>query len=406
MRTGCSLCNGNPVVCTRSLFCPQRSKKEALFRVRDIMNKEHFSSDAPAPFIGRFGYPYLNVGVLSPPEQTPEPWIYDAPRAWSGSQYTVPQIISLRSSLLNSRFKAQVRQTTRLLDVARQVGMASKPVPIEVQLVEKPSFHIQTSPYTAPLGPNARLKKIDITSNPAIHTKVDKVVSDTDWKAADAINYLFKSSFDENFLAKLLSVGAVGVQASRKLVPTRWSITATDDMIGRQLIAEVKEFPAISEYAAFFGGYLGNYYLILLFPEVWSYELFETVAYNPTHSSTDYEPYGGRKEYASGTVGGYYTVRLAILEKLRSMKRQAAALALRSITREYTTPLGVWVTREAARKALSSPPLCFADKESLLSYARSCTKTRFQYAAEMQLGRSRLLKAMQQQKLGSYLKQD
>ena len=36
--------------------------------------------------------------------------------------------------------------------------------------------------------------------------------------------------------------------------------------------------------------------------------------------STDYENYYGRKEYASTTAGGYYTVRLAILEKLKEMK--------------------------------------------------------------------------------------
>lgn len=370
------------------------------------MNKEHFTGDAPAPFIGRFGYPYVNVGVLSPPEQTPEAWLYDAPRTWSSSQYTVPQIINLRASLLNSRFKAQIQQTGKLLDIAQQVGMASKPVPIEVSLFEKPSFHIQTNPYTAPMGPNAKLKKLDITSNPFIHTKVDKVVADTDWKAADAVNYLFQHHFDENFLAKLLSVGAVGIKASRKLVPTRWAITATDDMLGRQLIQEIKEHAVINECTAYFGGYLGNYYLILMFPEVWSYELFETVAYRPTHSSTDYESYSGRKDYASGTVGGYYTVRLAILEKLASLKRQAAVIALRSITREYTTPLGVWVTREAARKALNNTPLFFPDKESMLSYARSLTKRHFQYAAEMQLSRSRLLRALQQQKLASYLKED
>ena len=69
---------------------------------------------------------------------------------------------------------------------------------------------------------------------------------------------------------------------------------------------------------------------------------------------TDYEPYSGRKRYAENCAGGFYSVRLAILEKLKKMRRQASVLALRFITGEYFAPLGVWVTRFAARRALKN----------------------------------------------------
>ena len=101
--------------------------------------------------------------------------------------------------------------------------------------------------------------------------------------------------------------------------------------------------------------------------------------------------------YAFGTVGGYYTVRLAILEKLKELKRQASVLALRFITDEYTMPLGVWVTREATRKSMQSKPIEFSSKELMLEYARKLVKRKFSYNADYLLNASKLLKSIKQQ---------
>ena len=168
----------------------------------------------------------------------------------------------------------------------------------------------------APTGPYAQLKKAKLTENPKIHTKVQKVHYDTDLKANEALIYLYENNFDENFLSRILSVGTLGIGANRKLVPTRYSITATDDTLGKHLINKIKKYNPVNDYSAFFDGYLGNYYLILCFPEVWSYELFEMHVSNENNYMMDYESYGVRKHYAENTAGGYYTVRLAALEKL------------------------------------------------------------------------------------------
>jgi len=179
-------------------------------------------------------------------------------------------------------------------------------------------------------------------------------------------------------------------------VPTRWSITATDDALGKHLIDEVKKHNQMN-YSAFFGSYLGNYYLILCFPEVWSYELFEMHVSNPANFMTDYESYEGRKYYAEETAGGYYTVRLAILEKLNEMKKQGSVLALRFITGDYTLPLGVWVTRESARKAMDSRLIEFSSKELMLEYAKKLAKKKFNFELDGILSKSVLLRDMKQQ---------
>jgi len=90
-------------------------------------------------------------------------------------------------------------------------------------------------------------------------------------------------------------------------------------------------------------------------------------------------------------------VRLAILEKLKELKKQASVLALRFITDEYTMPLGVWVTREATRKAMLSKPIEFSSKELMLEYARKLIKGKFNYNVDFLLNESRLLRNMKQQ---------
>jgi hypothetical protein len=170
-------------------------------------------------------------------------------------------------------------------------------------------------------------------------------------------------------------MGNLGLKTERKLVPTRWSITAVDDTLGKKLINEIKKYKT-SNYMVYFGSFLGNNYLILVFPEVWSYELFET-SVSTQEVGTDYESYDGRKDYAFNTVGGYYAARLAILEQLSKIKRQGSVLCLRFITDDYYAHLGVWVVREASRKSMNSKPLEFESKELMLKYAEAFVKKKF-----------------------------
>ncbi len=383
--------------------CPVCVRSIARFKIKPKLNREQFFGSSPAPFVGRFGYPFVNVGVLSPPETTEDAWLYDAPRFWSARQFQIPEIVEFRSSLINSHSKSHVRSASRLQEISRQVGMAEKPVELELFLKRMPVLRMSADSVSAPTGPSAEVRFAKITSNPKIPAKVEKVYSDSGLKAAEAINYLYSSGFDEGFLSRILSVGTVGLKPDRRLVPTRYSITATDDIVGKQLISGIKDFNACSDYSFYFGGYLGNYFAVMLFPEVWSYELFETLA-GSGYYTTDYESYEGRKSYVEQTAGGYYASRLPVLEKLAELKRQASVLVIRVITDEYTIPLGVWVVREAVRKAMQSRPVTFASREMMLSYAASLVRNKFGHNINLIFGRSRLLGNMKnQKKLSSFL---
>ena len=383
-------------------FCPVRAKISAHKQVLSS-SKQDFFGKSPTVFVGRFGYPNVNVGFLSTEQYDNN----DEPLLWSKEGYSIDRIVGLRSSLINSNFKSQVKTfNDRLVEMGREVGMASKPVDTEISLTKKPSFALSMGAEVMPHGPNVKLKSARITENPKIPIAVDKAVSDSGLKAGQALGELYRKSIDEHHLSRLLSTGNLGVRAQRKLVPTRWSITAVDDTLGKKSISEIMDLPS-HDLSVFFGGFLGNYYIVILFPDIWGYELFETHTGNDLNvrSSymTDYENHNGRKEYAFDTAGGYYAARLGVLEYLKQKRRQASALLLRFITDEYYLPLGVWVVREAVRKAMQSKPMVFDSRELALNYAKALAKKNFGMDAGILIQKSLLLnEAKSQPKLSGY----
>jgi len=389
----------------------QRVKYKDIEQIPQIQIRKEFKKDfqgsSPSLFIGQYGYPQVNVGFLSP-QFGGDTTHYDSPKLWAKGKFQIGTIASMRYGLVNSRAQwniHDVKKQNHFLDMCKDIGMSANSVELEVNLKKAPHLNFKPETEITPFGPQSEVEKARITSNPKVDSRVERVVSDTDLKAVYAVNDLYKKGFEETFLTKLLSSGNTGLERNRKLVPTRWSITAVDDTVGKQLIQEIKDFSS-GDYLVYFGGEWGNYYLVLFFPEVWSYELFETyLSYkvNPWSKegnfySTDYEGYEGRKSYAEECAGGYYAARLGVLEKMKDLKRQHSALVLRFITPEYNIPLGVWVCREACRKSLASVPLSFVSKELMFKYAQEFLQRKFGFDVNNLLRESKLLKNMSTQK--------
>ena len=71
--------------------CPVCARNNAMFRTRDSILKDNFTSDAVAPFVGRYGYPNVNVGILAPPQESDDSWMYDAPKYWAENSFEIPK---------------------------------------------------------------------------------------------------------------------------------------------------------------------------------------------------------------------------------------------------------------------------------------------------------------------------
>lgn len=366
------------------------------------------SISPPSVFIGsKLKYPLVNVGILSPLDRDENAWLYDDEKYWADNNFQIDDVLKLRNSLLNSRFQSQVsdsRMGKRFIQIAQDIAIASKPVDVEIELKRNLSFNSGKDQVVTPHGMHAGLKQAKITGNVKVDAKVDRVMND-EIKASEGIEYLYKNEFDEYSLSKILSVGVLGLKKNKKLVPTRWSITATDDTIGKSLLGKIRDYKWIENYQLFLGEFLGNQYLILFFPSIFSYELFELYlpgsSWNPSDevkASTDYEAYSGRKTYAASTAGGYYAARLPILEYLEKIKRQASVLAVRIETPTYWAGLGVWVVRESVRKALKNKAIEFGDEKEFIDNSKMIGRAKYHFDYGQIFDKSKVLKQIRTQK--------
>jgi len=386
--------------------CPIFSKiKEFLPKSRT-----HFSGSSPPEiFVGRINYPDINTGILSPAEygETEE---YSMPELWYEKNFSIKDILKLRGKLIYARFKSNIkdaRKESRFLNLMQEISMADKNIVTEIFLKKPPKFDIEFDKVSSIHSNPAPLKSARLEENPHIHKKVDYLVNDTDVKASQAINELYKSGIQTSNIIKILSAGLLGLRLKRKLVPTRWSITATDDTLSGELLKKIRYYPEISEIQVFHGYYVGNHYEFLLIPDKFSFEVIESYfsgsVWNPFSSevsvSQDYEGFNGRKYYASNVTGAYYTARLALCEYLKKIKRQASCLVMREERPEYNAPLGVGILRELSRDAFSKNPETF----NTIQEALQASQKRLKLPVSTFTSRSWLLKEHGKQKrLSSY----
>ena len=345
----------------------------------------------PSFLVGEYNYPKVSVGVMFSAESNSQ--VLNSPNVWIENNYSISRIFSLRRELVNAKSRFSVYEPdTEKLQRMQLASMSQDEVKVGMELSRIYNYYFK-SKEVGVYGKSADMEKFSFSDNVKIAKPVESVYYDKDLKASEGIVDLYSAGVGEHKISDILSLGAMG--AKRKIVPTKWSITAVDDTIGKGLISEVKELEEGDMYAIKSGGILGNHFTFLFLKGEWSFELIEV--WNNSSKlfigEGDYELYEGRKNYASNTAGGYYAVRLAVLEELKRMKRQFTVIAIREITPEYFVPLGVWVVRESARAALRGDLTAFDELQKLISAANSSTL----YLKDIH-ERSKLLKLVRSQR--------
>ncbi len=404
----CLICRGSKRLCGKPR-CPALTKLYSLIKVSRLVDGESLmGSSPPGVFVGRVGYPYVYAGPLVPPE-VGDTSLMDTPEKWIGK--TIDEIVGFRTSLIRSKFRVNVKKVAkagRFVDQTLELALSKEPVETEVTFKRKPSRRILLDSEVQPMGPSAVLRSMEVGSVKTDH-RIERAYSDTDLKAEEAVLDLYLNGVPVSKIQRAFSIGAFGLKRQRRIVPTRWSITAVDSTISRRLIEEriKRSSRTINEYRVYEFNYLENRYVVLLMPGSWKYEWIEAwypgTTWNPGSNNIalggDWEGYKGRTTYAS--IGGcYYAVRLAVAEYLANEGRQAEVLALREIRPGYIMPLGVWINRECVREALKRDYARFNTLEEALNYVSS----RFTVGLRDWISVSTLLKdALYQERLPKYL---
>lgn len=370
--TLCIKCKGKGL-CGR-LRCPILEKFKSFQSIAPVISGDSvFGASPPAVFVGSFGYPRVSAGPLIPPlANESEASVFEDTSAWANMQ--IQDIISMRSRMVRANTNFHVKDARSkenpLLVKAQELALSRKPVDTEAWFFKAPKQELKFDAVLTPMGPSGLVKNFELAENPNVPKKVDYLVYDTDALAKDAVLELYKGDIPAEHITRLFSIGLLGKE--RKIVPTRWSITAVDDMAGKELADRIKDFPWVSGIQLFSGTHFGNHFEVLILPQAYAFELIEIWLPKAVWSGEsswigeDSESYDGKKGY-SPLAGGYYASRLPVLEYLTEIKRQASVFVLREITPDYWAPLGVWVVREGMRKALRNPPKKFDSLEAAVS---------------------------------------
>lgn len=331
------------------------------------VGKELDGTTPPSVFIGSWNYPKVYAGPMIAPLQG-DISIMDRPESWIPSKTTQEEIIGYRLNLVRGKQTVGITDfNNSFVEKLQEISLAATSIESEAEFGSRPKG-LSFSDETAPHGPSALIEKFDIETVKWDH-QLEKVYYDTDFKAAAATIDLHSKNIPFSSIQKAFSVGTMGIEKNRRLVPTRWSITACDTIIGDNLLKEVRHNDILDTYRVYEFSSLNNYYAVLLLPTEWQYEWIEAFLHVLGREElifADHELNGGKKEYSC--VGGcYYTCKMAVLEALAREKKQAGAIVLREAYNGYV-PLGVFNVRENVRSAMNEIPWEFEDMKTALNY--------------------------------------
>jgi hypothetical protein len=331
-------------------------------------------SSPPSVFVGRYGYPKVRLGPMIPPMHG-DTTILDRTELWAGK--SIEEIANYRLSLVRGTFTTNVHNTLgRYMEHMQELAMSKRPAESEATFEKKPisdadlEKEMRLNTEAAPFGPAAPLKTFKVSSL-STDQRIEAAYYDTDLKASDAVMELYRQGVETSSIHRVMSIGMLGVKKNRKLVPTRWSISATDDIISRRIVKENETNTAIDLFEVMQYAHLANQYSVVLIPdETWIFEMVESwfTGSGSMATGSDYEDARGLDHYPA-IAGAYFAARLAVAEHLARRRRKAAALVLREIHPDYVMPLGVWQIREGVREALRRPAQKFENMDQALSFA-------------------------------------
>ena len=357
----CVRCKGYRKLCGLPK-CPLMIRFSSRFRSYvKIRGSSVSGATPPSGLVGESGYPEVPVLVGIPPGVgVDNAATYDSPESWWGTK-SLEEIIELRSSMVSALLRVNARNYKDLYRVEIPFAMvSSRPVDAEAKIKSLSSPAIPLDPRMPPQGLIAVAESVHIGSNPKVPGEIEKIYSD-ELKASEAIWRLYKQGVSIYTIQRALSFGLLGIPKNRRIVPTRWAITAVDTTIAMKIHREIRSMNSVDSVELYRCEYLGNRFWVILYPGPYSYEWIEIWHPNTIFTGIARKPIIIRnREGVSGEAvymdGGYQAARLAVLESLYRRGRRASIIVIREITPRYYASVGNWHIRETVRRSLMKSP--------------------------------------------------
>src|SRR4030042_5944763 len=157
----------------------------------------------------------------------------DFPESWISGHRTQEEIIGYRLNLVRGKHRINADDLdNRLVEKLQEISLSGTSIESEISFESVPtgtSFSEECTPF----GPSAPIERFEIEGG-RWDRNLEKVYYDTDLKSVDAVVDLHKNGVPFSSIQKAFSVGTMGRDRARHLVPTRWPISACDTIIGER----------------------------------------------------------------------------------------------------------------------------------------------------------------------------
>ena len=226
--------------------CAIHVKLDSLLHSNDLNTNHIQGSSPPGVFVGTSNYPKVSIGPMVPLIQG-DTEILDTPELWMGKNFN--EIVNFRHSLIRGYKKTHVldaRSGNNFLSQLQELSMTVKPIDSELILSKKPTNILEFDEDSQPFGPIAPLSSFKLT-NTSVDRRIEKAFYDNDLSASEAITDLYQNDIIFSRLQRSFSLGMFGLKKRRRIVPTRWSITSVDNILGLKLISMIKNNQSIDD---------------------------------------------------------------------------------------------------------------------------------------------------------------
>jgi len=351
---------------SKGLYIRQLTASTAQMKSTPV-DKDITGTSPPSVFIGSWNYPDIYAGPMVTAAHG-NTSIMDTPESWIPENKTQEEIIGYRLNLIRGKQRVNAGElNTSFIEKLQNISLSAASVESEAAFSCTPSGTAFSEEHT-PFGPSAPLDRFEIESG-RWDRDLEKVFYDTDMKSADAVIDLHRKGILFSNIQKAFSAGTMGCGRNRRLVPTRWAITACDTTIGDHLLSEVRKCQVIDTWRVHEFSSLHNNYAVILMPTDWQYEWSEAFLHILGNEELVFSDHEGRKKKTvySHLGGCYYSCKMAVLEALAREQKQAGAIILREALHGYI-PMGVFNVRENVRNAMNQPSLEFEDIRAALAH--------------------------------------
>jgi len=342
---------------------------------------EGFASSA---IVGEKNYPNLKVHNISND---------DKKNSFFNSSNIIKQnysdIIKLKAkNILGSTQSLNIKKiNTKIREELENIYKSKREIEFSSKFRNELKFDkILTSKVSGIMGSKNELTKINPNENTKTSNKIEKYTAN-DIKSKEAIISLYEKGVNESQIQNLLALGSFGINFNKKLVPTKWAISAFDQTIEKHLYKKIIKYNPINNYEIYTSYDKGNTFIIILIPDTFSAEIveaFDSTSQNSKFSEglgivskknsltieRDFVNFENKlKKSEPETAGGFWATKMPIQEYLLSRKKQASFISIR-IIENYDIPLGVIFVREKVRDAMKNKIFSTSNENNLFEFLK------------------------------------